>query len=125
MSVGWDDYLRVTLASYHECRGRCLDCFREERRVLEHFLELTRPQAVACLGAGVLNDIPYEELLLCGAKIHLADWLPDSLDSGIEQCIIAKSQTGTPRCIYCDPRVRNPLVWCANFRQPSSPSASR
>lgn len=124
MSVDWDDYLRNPLASYHECRQRCLDSFREERGIIKHLLEWTRPRAVACLGAGVLNDIPYQELLLCGAKIHLADWLPGSLDSGIEQWIIAKSQTGTPQCIYCDPKVGNPLVWCANFRQPSSPPTS-
>ena len=46
------------------------------------------PRSVACLGAGVLSDIPYRRLIECGGAVHLVDWLPGVCQSGIKHSII-------------------------------------
>lgn len=110
MSVGWDEYLTAsdTCAKYCECHRRCKSSFEGHRRNILHAVEATKPKVVACLGAGVLNDIPYESIIRSGASIHLVDWIPDSIDTGIDLSIIQNDESGQPHCIYCHPTVTCP-----------------
>ena len=68
MPVGWEEYLKVSnpCDRFHECRRRCKSTFEQHRRVIRCAVEATRPKTVACLGAGVLNDIPFEFLVRSG-----------------------------------------------------------
>ncbi len=78
---------------------------------------------VACLGAGVLNDIPYRTLLGCGARLHLVDWLPGAVDAGIALSIIATDKAGGPHCIYCDLGRDRARECCANYHLATAPSS--
>lgn len=117
MSVTWDEYLRAPNAGQllSECNRRCKASFHQQRRNLQRVMEATRPRAVACLGAGVLNDIPYEMMVKSGASIHLVDWLPQSIDSGIAMTIIQSAGEDNPQCIYCHAAVDCPHDYCRRY----------
>ncbi len=68
MPVGWDEYLNVSNAcdTFHECCRRCRSAFEQHRRNIQCAVEVTRPKTVPCLGAGALNDIPYEFIVQWG-----------------------------------------------------------
>ena len=117
MSVDWDDYLNTPAGSYCECHRQCQDCFQHELKNLQRIIQHRKPQVVACLGAGVLNDIPYRTLVLSGATVHLVDWLPGSLESGIDQSIMTSDEAGKPQCVYCDQQVSCPEAYCAGYRK--------
>ncbi len=69
MPVGWDEYLKVSNAcdTFHKCCRQCRPAFEQHRRNIQCAVEVTRPKTVACLGAGVLNDIPDELMVRLGA----------------------------------------------------------
>ena len=77
MSVTWNEYLSVpdTDTQYTECFQRCRNSFKLHRENIRSLVERTFPGVVACLGAGVLNDIPYDTLVKSCTTIHLVDWL--------------------------------------------------
>ena len=76
MTITWDEYLTVPNAEskYSECAAVCRSTFAQQRQNIARLVESRRPKSVVCLGAGVLNDIPYPELVRIGAKVHLVDW---------------------------------------------------
>lgn len=125
MSVSWNEYLKLGNAgnTFNECRRKCEASFAQHRRNIQCAIEATHPKTIACLGAGVLNDIPYECMVRSGAHIHLVDWIPGSIRAGIDQSIVQTGQDGRPRCIYCSPAVQRPEAYCRRY-QPSSPTSS-
>lgn len=121
MSVTWDEYLSVPDApgKFGECRTQCHASYLEQRKRIERLIEATKPETVACLGAGGLNDIPYATLIRSGAAIQLVDWVPGSIDAGIDLSIIQTDEDGAPRCVYCDPTVQGPERYCRHFHDSS------
>ena len=117
MAVGWDEYLKVPRAEeeYAACRWSCRTTFQRQRENIRRLFAATSPGAVACLGAGVLNDIPYQEFLAAGAAVHLVDWLPGSVDTGLRLSIIETDEGGLPRCLYCNPAIDCPERYCRSF----------
>lgn len=122
MSVSWDEYLAGSngCAKFRECCRRCKSSFDEHRRNIQVAVEATGPEVVACFGAGVLNDIPYESMIRSGASVHLVDWLPGSIDTGIDLSIIQTDENGQPHCIYCHPTVTCPQAYCRHYRSSST-----
>ena len=117
MGVPWDDYLAVP-ANSRACRDCHLSCaprFEPLRAVIRNALEKSAPGSVACLGAGLLNDIPYDTLLEIGATVHLVDWLPELVRSGIAQSIITRDPDGCPQCAYCLHDRDDARTYCRRF----------
>lgn len=125
MSVTWEEYLSVpeSGAKFLECFQRCRNSFERHRDNIRRLVEKTSPGVVVCLGAGILNDIPYNTLVKSGATIHLVDWLAGSSDAGISLSIIEMDEDQSPRCIYCNVSSICPEQFCINY-QPSSQSDS-
>lgn len=124
MPIGWDDYLKVsnTSGKYFECRQRCRTRFEQFRKNIQCAVEATKPQVIACLGAGVLNDIPLESMVQSGATVHLVDWIPGSIDVGIDLSIIHTNENSKPCCIYCSPAIDCPDSYCSSYKQASPTS---
>lgn len=125
MPVTWQEYLKVPDADrqYAECHRRCRASFQKQRENIERLLEAISPRVVACLGAGVLNDIPYQPLIRSGADIHLVDWLEDAPQAGVGLSIIETDQAGQPACLYCDPAVTAAEKYCSVFQPKPEPTA--
>ena len=87
---------------------RFREAFEEQRTNITPVFEAKSPKVIACLGAGVLNDIPYDLFVRSGARVHLVDWMPSSIEAGIDRSIIDVGENGCPRCAYCDPSVECP-----------------
>lgn len=123
MSVTWTEYLRVPDAhtATATCRQRCRVAFQHQRANLLRILDALAPARVACLGAGALNDIPYDHLIQSGTTVDLIDWIPGAIEAGIDQSIITRDESGVPRCVYCHPAVESPGRFCENYVQPPSP----
>ncbi len=119
MLVGWDEYLKVSNAcdTFHECCRRCKPAFEQHHRNIRCAVEVTRPKTVACLGAGALYDIPYEFIVQSGASIHLVDWVPGSVEAGVDLSIIQTGDDGKPSCIYCHPAIACPQTYCRHYQQ--------
>ena len=125
MAMSWDDYLAVPDAerAYGACHTGCGEAYVGLRGVIATLVRRTRPGTVACLGAGVLNDIPYDVLVAAGATIHLVDWLPGAIDSGIRRSIIGRGEQGRPVCAYCTLDDEDAGAYCRRFRPSRDPSA--
>lgn len=119
MPVTWTEYLNVPDAGrrYFQCRLLCRESFSQQRGNIQRVIEATSPKVVACLGAGVLNDIPYRLLIQSGATIHLVDWLTGSIQEGIRLSLIEVDEDGQPSCIYCEPTVTDPRQHCTWYQR--------
>ncbi len=125
MMVLWDDYLAVSDATekFVACRRERRSAFEQQRDTLRRIVEATSPKVAVCLGAGVLNDIPYAELIRSGATVHLVDWLAGAVETGVSLSIIS-IDSDQPQCIYCDPDRLRPEVFCSNYKQPGESTAA-
>ena len=115
----WETYLAGQGAGrqYRDCHSRYAPAFARQRALIRRIVEQIRPKAVACLGAGVLNDVPYRALLDSGAQLHLVDWLPGAIKTGIALSIVETDESGAPACAYCalgDARARE---CCTRFHR--------
>ena len=119
MMVTWDDYMAVSDATekFVACRRERRSAFEQQRETLRRIVEATSPKVAVCLGAGVLNDIPYAELIRSGATVHLVDWLAGAVETGVSLSIIS-FDSDQPQCIYCDPDRLRPEAFCSNYKQP-------
>ncbi len=122
----WDAYLagRSATQTYRECRSCCAPAFAHQRALIRRIVERTKPRVVACLGAGVLNDIPYRTLLGSGARLHLIDWLPGAIEAGIALSIIATDEAGGPHCAYCALAGDRARECCSNFHRSGAASSA-
>lgn len=119
MPTSWNDYLNVPAAgnAYRKCQERCAEGFEPLRAVVRRVVEALQPENVACLGAGVLNDIPYRTLVRTAANIHLVDWLSGAVEAGIGRSILARGEDGLPRCVYCALGGETAETYCAHFEK--------
>ena len=103
MVTTWQEYLRVPNAGrdYGQCQRLRGSAFAPLRECLRRVVSAMRPKSVACLGAGVLNDIPYWTLVHGGAGLYFVDWFPGIVESGIARSLIRREGENAPRCVYC------------------------
>jgi len=120
MPVTWETYLspRDAAALFRTCGQRYGPAFAPLRGVVKRLIERTGPKTVACLGAGVLNDLPLNALVRSGAELHLVDWLPDIIDSGLAASIIERPGDAEPSCVFCALDESVAQDYCQNYCGP-------
>ena len=125
MLTPWNDYLAVSdpEAAFDACHSRCRGTFLRQREIIAGVVEAMRPKTVACLGSGLLNDIPYRRLVRAGATLHLVDWLPGIAEAGVARSIIELGEGGGPACVYCALGNDRARAHCRRFTPPASPAA--
>ena len=103
MITNWDEYRRVPNPerTYVERFLAGRDSYARQREILSNMVGKLRPKRVACLGAGVLNDIPLAELVEAGASLTLVDWLPGAIDAGLRLSIVDVKHPDDPACLVC------------------------
>lgn len=123
MATTWEDYLtRPDAASAHrDCHLRFRRAFASQRDCIRRIFETTRPRVVACLGAGVLNDLPYRTFIESGAVVHLVDWLPGVVESGVAHSIIRHTESGPAQCVYCLCPEADARAYCRTTENPEHP----
>ena len=116
MPTPWDDYLSPgnAQAQFKACHTVCAPSFHRQRTALQHAFEAVRPRTVACLGAGMLNDIPYDSFVRDGAVVHLVDWLPGITQAGLTHTILSADADGSPICLYCSLPENSAQDFCCN-----------
>lgn len=123
MNITWTDYMngrKDNSARYKECSQQFREAFEQQRINITRVFEARSPEVIACLGAGILNDIPYEQFVHSGATIHLVDWISDSIDSGLDFSIISMDENSEASCTYCDPAIDCPGEYCCHYNAPAS-----
>ncbi len=103
MATTWDDYVAVpdaTLA-FRTCRQAHAPAFAKLRDTIQYVARETAPKTVVCLGAGLLNDIPYGHFVEESETVHLVDWIPGIVDQGLAMSSVEQDDKGQSRCIYC------------------------
>ncbi|NQU71672.1 MAG: hypothetical protein HQ514_14045, partial [Rhodospirillales bacterium] len=129
----WEDYIKgpSDQAAIQGYRVLSEGAFRPLRRVLANVVKTCEPSSIACLGAGVLNDIPFDQLVLSGASIHLVDLIPGIVDTGIGQSVLIdrdvddadKDGYGTDdACVFCALGAARATKWCKRFNGARSES---
>lgn len=114
--TSWHDYLATVPAErYRDCRHRQEAAFASQKRLLDRVCRELRPRTVACLGAGVLNDIPYAALVRAGATISLVDWLPDAIRTGLASSIVEAAAGGAFSCVFCSLGDDEARAYCQHF----------
>lgn len=113
----WDEYRRLPDAAdgFLACHKAGRSGYARQRDILKRVLDKLKPRRVACLGAGLLNDIPYRDLVHSGATIHLVDWLPGGMDTGIRLSIVEEDEG--PDCTYCHLSDEDARAYCRRFRR--------
>lgn len=116
--MDWETYLTLpgVTGRYQDCIQRCALSFVRQRDILRRTIKAMQPKRIACLGAGVLNDIPYWTLVRSGAMVHFVDWLPGAVEAGLDATIIRRDDNGGLFCIYCDLDVAMARSYCQNCR---------
>lgn len=124
MITPWHDYLVPTggANALAECRDLCLPAFASQRSTIEQIARKLQPAVVACLGAGALNDIPFDYLIGNQATVHLVDWMQGSIDFGLTRSIIEQPAAGNVSCIFCRLSAGIPERYCLNYRTPADAS---
>jgi hypothetical protein len=125
MPTSWENYISASSngAALRKQPPRSKQAFRPMRRILSEVIKTCEPTSVACLGAGALNDIPFSELVLSGAAIHLVDWIPGVVDTGIGRSVLlgdAEENDGKPAaadgaCVFCALGASKAAKWCRRF----------
>lgn len=127
MTVAWNDYLKVPNTTEEFCRYRQQgrESFLQQRENIRRLIEALAPRTVACLGAGVLNDIPYQSLIRSEAMLHLVEWVPEMAETGVHLSVIQPDEEGekAPSCVYCDPNVSCPEQYCTAFARTENSQA--
>ena len=96
MTVVWNDYLKVPNAAEGLCRYRQQgrESFLQQRENIRRLIEALSPRTVTCLGAGVLNDLPYQGLIRSEAMLHLVEWIPGMTETGVHLSVIETEEEG-------------------------------
>jgi hypothetical protein len=117
--TAWEEYLSPNQAAgaYSECRRRCRSAFDRQRACIERIFEARPPKVIACLGAGVLNDIPYWHFTETNATLHLVDWLRGIAEFGVANSILRRDAGRLPQCVYCGLADVAPETYCHSYRQ--------
>jgi hypothetical protein len=108
---------------FGECHTRCGQTFAAQRAAIDAVVERLDPRVVACLGAGILNDIPYRSLVERSSMLHLVDWVSGAPDFGVAHSIIDRTDNGHARCIYCQLASTDPRSFCVNYRANAASTA--
>ena len=118
MTTCWDEYLTVpdSPLRYGICRDSGEGEYAPLRETIGRVVGRILPKAVTCLGAGVLNDIPYDALVGRCRVVHLVDWLPGIIDSGIARAIVSRNAEGAFNCIYCSSGALDKAGYCTRYR---------
>lgn len=117
MATRWEDYISApqTRGTPATCRTACAAAFEPVRRIIKQVIAAQRPATIAVLGAGVLNDIPFGDLVQSGSDIHFVDWIPGIVDTGLTQSCIDHDDAGKPRCVFCTLGPEQAPAWCRRF----------
>lgn len=118
----WRDYLADPArdSSHRRTRDRLRQVYARQREVVRGVFAATRPKVMVCLGAGLLNDLPYGDFVRANAKLHLIDWLPGLVETGIAMSILDRDGRGDPRCLYCALGDENARAFCRQFHRTSA-----
>ena len=121
MTLSWNDYRSLPDAArrYQECTLRYGPAFEHQRQNILKVIAATRPNTVAVLGAGVMNDVPYKYLLDLQVEVHLIDWLPGAPEAGLRHSLISEDPSGEFSCLYCRPGIDVPEDYCRNYCRPA------
>lgn len=117
MATEWDDYVAVpdATSAFRTCRQAHAPTFAKLRETIQHVARETAPKTVACLGAGLLNDIPYRHFVEESETIHLVDWIPGIVDQGLLMSSVEQDDKGQSRCIYCALSDERAKKYCRGF----------
>jgi hypothetical protein len=115
--LSWDDYVRpsASLGTWFASREAHAAAFDDQRRLIADLLTAHRPQRVACLGSGHLNDLPVAALLSPERDNFWVDWVAGISVEGVRGTTISESE-GQPSCLFCTCPV--PQRYCGGYRGP-------
>ena len=113
----WDEYRHLPDAAdrFTACHKAGQSGYARQRDILRRVLDEVKPHRMACLGAGLLNDIPYRDMVHSGTAIHLVDWLPGGIDTGIRLSIVEQEEG--PDCTYCHLSDEDAQAYCRRFER--------
>jgi hypothetical protein len=118
MITPWETYLSPQAGPgvCRDYRRRGESSFQSQRACIQRIFAARKPRVIACLGAGLLNDIPYEDFVEADATVHLVDWVKGVTDFGLTQSIVRHNPSGAPLCVYCRLAGRDPHDFCRGYR---------
>ena len=112
--LSWEEYTRapVSQEEFAQCRIACGPALKEQRRLIQHLIEVLHPRQVAFFGSGYLNDIPVEVLFDEERDSYLVDWIPNISEEGLRGSVIHQ-EDATYHCVFCN--CENPTRYCQAF----------
>lgn len=118
MPTAWDEYLQPPEAArdFARCHLDCRGAFEAQRRIIQRIFVATAPKTIVCMGAGLLNDIPFRSFVRSGATLHLVDWVPGIIDNGIARSAIDTRPGGLPDCVFCGLDGGRAREYCKGFK---------
>ena len=117
--VSFEEYLNPGNdgAGFAANRNRFAGAFADQRCRIAQVVGAMQPKRVACFGAGILNDIPMDELVRAGAEVHLVDWVGGILEFGLAHSILSV-EGGNPECIFCELGDSQASGYCQSYTPP-------
>ncbi|WP_455221197.1 hypothetical protein [Kaarinaea lacus] len=91
----------------------CEQAFAEHKQNIANLVHLLAPESIAILGAGYLNDIPFDDLVEEGRNIYLVDWLDSAPRIGVSRALLSEVEEDHYNCLFC--KVSAGSAFCKNF----------
>jgi hypothetical protein len=112
----WTQYLDANVNSQacNTSRQQCQSAMARQRELIARIAEQRRPETIACLGSGYLNDIPIQKLFEPGKDVALVDWIDGVSREGVAGSIIS-TKDGSYHCLFCDKCIGS--LYCSNFTE--------
>ena len=111
--LDWDSYLRPSTVSAAEQKAVSAATFACQRETVGKLCQMLHPQAVVCMGAGHLNDIPLEVLIADHADIYLVEWI-DGVTEQSFQLDLVKQIEQRVVCLVCQCS-GDPSKYCQHY----------
>lgn len=115
--LSWEQYLHIDPDTDYVDRCRLLSTplFNDQKKLIRELYATLKPQRIACLGSGCLNDIPIDQFIKGGSVVYLVDWIPDISEKGFQSDLIGK-EGDNYSCLFCT-LDRDPLIFCTSFQK--------
>jgi len=112
--LSWTSYLdaKVNELTMYISQQQCYRASEQQRENLSDLIHQLRPESVACLGSGYLNDFPIDVLFTPQRQVTLVDWIKDISLHGLAGKIISQGENEYS-CLFCNNCIGS--LYCKNF----------
>jgi hypothetical protein len=113
--LDWENYVRPAELAVAAHKARSAATFAAQKARIGELCRVLRPPIVVCMGAGYLNDIPFEDLIAIDADVYFAEWVDGVAEQSFRHDLVTQIADNFV-CLACRCS-GDPAKYCRSFRE--------